>query len=99
MSTTEEKVALLEREMNSHSTKHSKRFTFTTTQTFYLIGWALLNVAFVMFLLTFKPGFVYSENEHGESKVSIVKVIQIVILFAILTLIGLFVHYYCKHFD
>jgi len=94
MSTTQEKVELLEAELRAYQTRRGL-FDADNHRVFISI-WAALSFLFLVFMVVFKPGFVQHRNAYGELKISKFLLLQWFMVFTIFMMIALFIFYHCR---
>ena len=94
MSSTQEKVELLEAELRAYNTRKGM-FDPRDNRVFVSV-WAALSFLFLVFMVVFKPGFVQHRDPNGDMKISKFLLLQWFMVFSIFMMVGLFVFYHCK---
>ena len=84
MSTTEEKVLLLEQEL-----KHQSSPLYVSQ--YYLGVWIATFIAFFLFMKIFKPSFVTEDNKLVNAKMY-----KVLFLFSIISFTGIYVYYHVQ---
>jgi len=87
MSTTEEKVLLLEREL-----KHTSPVYVPQN---HLGIWLAINVVFFLFLKVCKPRFV-KKDDQKKNEIDTFKMFKFVILFSIISFTAIYVYYHVQ---
>lgn len=110
MSTTQQKVDLLEQELRAYESKNGGGYgggssmpsfslpAISDNARRYIAVWAFASFLFLAFMVTFKPGFVQAQTVTGQMKVSRFLLFQWFLVFSLFTLIGMWVYSHCRTF-